>query len=100
MTPQEKALTDWKKNNPRRKGNEKYYADGRPRVEGKTKAQAKTEAREAYLNRDKSKDFHYPANYSPRSGLSKSQINHIERSSQQRITSYEKENKNRPTGYR
>lgn len=43
MTPHEKAMADWKAENPRRKGTATHYANGKPKVEGKTQAQVKAE---------------------------------------------------------
>lgn len=44
-TPQEKALY------ANRKGTATHYADGKLKVKGKTKAQAKADAKEAFKNR-------------------------------------------------
>lgn len=53
MSPYEKALAEWKANpaNAKRKGSATHYANGKPKTEGKTKKQAKTEALEAFKNR-------------------------------------------------
>jgi len=45
MTSYEKALAEWKANpaNARRKGSATHYANGKPRVEGKTQKEIKAE---------------------------------------------------------
>ncbi len=53
MTPYEQAMSKWKADpaNARRKGTATHYANGKPKVEGKTQKQAKTEALEKFKNR-------------------------------------------------
>lgn len=55
MTPHEKVLAEWKKNNPRRKGIETHYANGKPKVQGKTQKQIKEDDhakfKESFANR-------------------------------------------------
>jgi len=41
----------------------KFYADGKPRIPGKTKAQAKKEAREAWKNRHNDPTYKGLSNY-------------------------------------
>lgn len=50
MTPQEKALADWKAANPRRKGTATHYANGKPKVAGKTKKEIKEGIKKGTLN--------------------------------------------------